>query len=165
MAHYTNALDDSKNRVIYFPFYSLDFMYRFYEEFRKQCRGGFDSLNDQSPKEVVFRRFDSNRITATSFVLIPISKYIPISSNSKEEAQPVSTQHVHDLKSPFYAVQYKAVDYLFSIKDNPKLAPAEAEHLFAVRKSSSEEATQEETQEAKQVSAQEAQYIGPQETQ
>lgn len=163
MAYYTNALSDSQNVVIYFPFYSLDFMYRFYEEFRKQCRGGFDSLNDQSPKEAFFRILDSNRITATSFVLIPISKYIPINSNSKEEAQPVSTQHVHDSKSPFDDVQYKAVEYLYSITNNPQLAPAE--HLVAARASSSEEATQEETQEAKQVSAQEAQNIGPQEAQ
>ncbi len=76
LAYYTNALRYKTNPVIYFPFYSLDFMYRFYEEFRRQCRKkDFDVCKTL---EEVFLTLDISKTEAMNIVLKTVSKYIPL---------------------------------------------------------------------------------------
>ena len=78
MAHYTNALDNSINRVIYFPFNSLDFMYRFYEEFRRVCRNPKEAKNSKER----FSILDSNKCSAMESVLKTVCQYVPYSQTT-----------------------------------------------------------------------------------
>ena len=160
MAYYTNAIKhksltyhSNKSGYIYFPFYSLDFMYRFYEEFRKQCRS---EPRDQSCKEMIFRGLDSKRISATSSVLVPISKYIPI--NTKNNAQTGPTSGTHTQESLFYDVLYDAVEHLYSITTNLKLAKD-------IDRDDAEIESSKETSGSAQKVGQEDQHINSQETQ
>lgn len=92
MAHYTNALDDSKNRVIYFPFNSLDFMYRFYEEFRGGCRKL--NMKKEIPAEAIFVELDTKKITSMENVLKSVAEYIPISKVDPGRMQISATEQI-----------------------------------------------------------------------
>lgn len=80
LAYYTNALDRLNKHHIYFPFYSLDFMYRFYEEFRKCCRN--TSFTSTENLDQDFALLDANKINAMEAVLLSISYYIPLKKES-----------------------------------------------------------------------------------
>ena len=79
LAFYTNALRDSQIATIFFPFYSLDFMYRFYEEFHRSCR---EAKITASSEESVFKLLDGCKKAAMGKVLKSIDQYIPINSNA-----------------------------------------------------------------------------------
>jgi hypothetical protein len=82
LAYYTNALDIVNGEIVYFPFHSLDFMYRFYEEFRSGCRK-FDSeyFKNYEP-EKVFIELDKKKINAMEKVLKEVCHYIPLLSSN-----------------------------------------------------------------------------------
>ncbi len=86
LAYYTNALEPENARdekIVYFPFYSFDFMYRFYEEFRRECRElNFDQLKLEP--EDAFVKLESQRATAMDELLKTICIYIPLTASRKQ---------------------------------------------------------------------------------
>ncbi len=83
MSYYTNSLDGTWKRTVYFPFYSFDFMYRFYEEFRKKCRNKPISkhINDL---EQDFVLLDYAKCDAMKDQLEVLRKYIPNENKYKQ---------------------------------------------------------------------------------
>ena len=99
LAYYTNALEELGGRIIYFPFYSLDFMYRFYEEFRSGCRGQkYDHPNDP---EKVFKILDGKRIDAMTKILETVSHYIPLFSSIKDRQYDAIVQIFSPLETKY----------------------------------------------------------------
>lgn len=83
LAYYTNALDSANGEIVYFPFYSLDFMYRFYEEFRRVCRKL--KFNKTSQREVIFKSLDGHKVDAMGIVLEAVCRHIPLKPTDKEK--------------------------------------------------------------------------------
>ena len=81
LAYYTNALDTVNGEIVYFPFYSLDFMYRFYEEFRSGCRKFNSEYFKNYEPEKVFMELDSKKTDAMGTVLERVCHYIPLLSS------------------------------------------------------------------------------------
>ena len=81
LAYYTNALDSANGEIVYFPFYSLDFMYRFYEEFRSECRRFKFNHFNALKSEGIFKDLDSKKTGAMEIVLGTVCHYIPLLSS------------------------------------------------------------------------------------
>ena len=83
MSYYTKSLGGLWKQVVYFPFYSFDFMYRFYEEFRKKCR---EKPIQKSPDHLEnnFERLDESKCNAMGEQLDVLRNYIPFWSEFKQ---------------------------------------------------------------------------------
>lgn len=143
MAYYTNALDD---KIIYFPFYSLDFMYRFYEEFRSDCRCRNFSANEISVR--IFAMLDNGRIAATNNVLQTISNYIPLNPDvqSKNDGKFIYNEGQNNAIDKLYAsinAKYNSINSSEDDKISQKVALATILRELSVLKDKLDRATYE----------------------